>query len=99
MKKMIRIINILEVIKSKFLLKKKIINIFFYNINDDKNIFYMIFITKIKINKEDPYFSECPFNSCVIKDKYLLVETKVDKVGNNNNNIINDIKIIKAGIY
>ena len=53
--------------------------IFFYNINDDKNEFNMIFITKIKINKEDPYFSESPFNSCVIKDKYLLIGTKVDK--------------------
>ena len=59
----------------------------------------MIFITKIKINKEDPYFSESPFNSCVIKDKYLLIGTKVDKDKKKSNNIENDTKIIEAGIY
>jgi len=53
--------------------------IFFYNINDDNNIFNLIFITKIVIKKEDPYFSESPFNSCVFKDKYLLIGTKIDK--------------------
>ena len=100
--------------------------IFFYNINDDENIFSIIFLTKIKINKEDPYFSESPFNSFFIKDKYLLIGTKVDKnekkikiskkdkinnkseiidnknksqLQKENNNLIKEAKIIKAGFY
>jgi hypothetical protein len=100
--------------------------IFFYNINDDENIFSIIFLAKIKINKEDPYFSESPFNSCIIKDKYLLIGTKVDKnekkikiskkdkinnkseiidnknksqLQKENNNLIKEAKIIKAGFY
>ena len=64
--------------------------IFFYNNNDDKNIFSIFFLTKIKINKEDPYFSESPFNSCIIKDKYLLIGTKVDKNEKKKNILKND---------
>jgi len=83
--------------------------IYFYNINDDNNSFNIFFLTQIKINKEDPYFSESPFNSCIINDKYLLIGTKVDKVenkknkkkqiGKENNNEIKEKKIEKAGIY
>jgi len=83
--------------------------IFFYNINNDSNRINIIFLDQIKINKEDPYFSESPFNSCIINDKYLLIGTKVDKIEkkNNikkqikkeNNNEIKEIKINKAGFY
>ena len=89
--------------------------IYFYNINDDNNSFRIFFLAHIKINKEDPYFSESPFNSCLINDKYLLIGTKIDKVENKknnknnknkkkqiekeNNNEIKEKKIEKAGIY
>ena len=59
--------------------------IYFYNINDDNNSFNIFFLAQIKINKEDPYFSESPFNSCIINDKYLLIGTKIDKIENKNN--------------
>jgi len=83
--------------------------IYFYNINDDNNSFNIFFLSQIKINKEDPYFSDSPFNSCLIKDKYLLIGTKIDKVENKKNkrklieqeniNEIKEKKIDKAGIY
>ena len=61
--------------------------IFFYNINDDNNTFNIIFLTQIKINKEnDPHFSDDYFNSYLIKDKYLLIGTKIKKKEENNEN-------------
>ena len=89
--------------------------IYFYNINDDNNSFNIFFLAQIKINKKEPYFSSSPFNSCLIKDKYLLIGTKADKIENKNfksnqksknkiiekenNNEIKEAKIEKAGIY
>ena len=51
--------------------------IVFYNINEDNSTFNLIFLRQIKINKDDPHFSDYYFNSFVFKDKYLLVGTKV----------------------
>ena len=52
--------------------------ILFYNINDDNNAFNIIFLTQIKINKvNDPHLSDNYFNSYLIKDKYLLIGTKI----------------------
>ena len=61
--------------------------IFFYYINDDNNAFNIILLTQIKINKEnDPHFSDNYFNSYLIKDKYLLIGTKIKKKEENNKN-------------
>ena len=83
--------------------------IFFYTINNENNKFNIIFQSQIKINYDEPYFSDNAFNSCIIEDKYLIIGTKIKKNNNiiknknldNPNNIIiednNDIK--DAGFY
>ena len=105
--------------KNAFFIKKKnllivqitfpIQYIFFYTINNENNKFNIIFQSQIKINYDEPYFSDNAFNSCIIEDKYLIIGTKIKKNNNiiknknldNPNNIIiednNDIK--DAGFY
>ena len=85
--------------------------IYFFSISNENNEFNLIFLDKITIKTENIYFSDEPRNSCIIKDKYLLIGTKIDKNilkekrANNitNKNINGENKIneekINAGLY
>ena len=54
-------------------------DIYFFSITTENNEFSLIFIDRVTIKTENLYFSNYRNNSCVIKDKYLLIGTKIDK--------------------
>ena len=69
-------------------------NIYFLTLNEENKQLNLIFIKLITFENTDIIFSSEPWNSCLIKDKLLLIGTKIGKyfldevktTKNNNNN-------------
>ena len=83
-------------------------NIYFFALNEENKNLNLIFIKLITFENTDIIFSSEPWNSCLIKDKLLLIGTKIgkyflDELKNNNNKIImgkkNKRDKIDAGFY
>ena len=69
-------------------------HLFFYIIEDIDNVnelsltFIRVFINEIKIGDNETYFSDECFNSIVLKNKFLLIGTKINKYSEQKNTII-----------
>ena len=79
-------------------------NIIFFSLNEENKNLNLIFIKLITFENTDIIFSSEPWNSCLIKDKLLLIGAKIGKYfldeakkKNNNNNTHNhNGKIVMA---